>query len=359
MFGDNDIEIETNLKEDVTSVMSETKEGDRVTVENEDPPVIAGNLLTKNDVDEIINNIVTDFGKKMKNLESKMEAKIADIVENLNEKHLSAMEIMKNNIVCDYEEKIACLKSDNDDQLKEIKNKFDAKSETLLLVIAQKDAAINKLNENIGELQKSVEVTDSSVKINKECIDTLNYHAEEQLKELNYLVDKSSDLEDRSKRHNLIFKGFTEETGRETNEDCEKKLRNLIVEKSMLNGKALISFDRVHRLGRKKNDARGSRPIICKVTSYKDKETILKNAAKLRGSRISMCEDYSQQTQEINNQLFSACKAAKDIEESPVQKFYVNYKYASVHFKNGSKRNFNLKQIQQNSGWYNITERNF
>ena len=152
---------------------------------------------------------------------------------------------------------------------------------------------------------------------------------------------------------------YSEMNGRETNEKCEKKLRHLITDRGLLEGKALVSFDRVHRLGRKKTGARFPRPIVCRLTYYKDKEMILKNAPKLRGSNISMCEQFSQETQELHSQLFSACKAAKEQENSPILKFYINYKHAAVHFRNGSKKNFNIDQINSKSDWYKFDERNF
>ena len=350
--------------------------------------------LGQSDVETIVNKVVKECEQYIKSLESKFEMKINimnETIDTMNEKHQSEIETMKNQIVMDYEDKLTLLKtemdcssmekltqmenklsneyeeklynlktlmiSDNNVKFVEMDSRVTAKTDTFLQVIGQKDTSINKLNESLGEVQKSIQVTDEQVNMLKEDIRTLNYHSGEQLKELNYLLEKSSDLEDRSKRHNLIFKGFSEESGWESNEECEKKLRNLIVDRNMLDGQALVSFDRVHRLGKKKKDARYPRPIICKVTSYKDKETIKKNAAKLRGSRISMSEDYSAETQEIHKNLFNACKAAKDREDSTVEKFYVNYKYASVHFNNGIKRNFNMSQIEKKRDWYNIVER--
>ena len=67
-----------------------------------------------------------------------------------------------------------------------------------------------------------------------------------------------------------------------------------------------------------------------------------------------MSEHYSKATNDINSNLYRACKTAKEKSGSLIAKFYVNYKYASVHFKGGQKKNYDLKKIQERADWYNF-----
>ena len=282
---------------------------------------------------------------------SKFKEDVAKSLEDLKQKMDEQLEMKVTAVKADCMKEVMRIQERCDNRITEITTKFEAKVDTLLDVLVTKDEAINKLNKHAGDFAKSLEVTDLAVKSNKEEIGKLSYTNGEIIKELNYSVDKSSDLEDRSMRQNLIFRGFDEEEG-ETSEDCEKKLRNLIMSKDMLNGKGLIQMDRTHRLGAKKREQRQSRAIICKMTYYKDKDMILKNARKLRGTKISMSEQFSQQTTETHSKLYKACKTARDMENSPINKFFINYKYASVWLKNGQKKNVNLHQIEQRSDWF-------
>lgn len=67
-----------------------------------------------------------------------------------------------------------------------------------------------------------------------------------------------------------------------------------------------VCFDRVHRLSLKPDS-----PVIAKCTFYKDKEKILKDRYKLKGSSIFIGEDFSLRVREIRKQLLPHLKSAK------------------------------------------------
>ena len=351
MVGDNDKEIETELREEIPAV--------RMILNKENNKTISDNTEDSNEnvkKEKLFQEWSQIMEIRLKNEDERHNKEMMEMVEKLDKKYAKCLEITKEKVFVEQEAMFEQLRIDlqakNSSILEKTEAKFIAKVDTLLDIIAQKDVAINRLNEQIGEVQRSIEVTDQRVRIHDEKIQNLDYHADSAFKELNYLVDKSADLEDRSKRNNLIFNGIQEEVDRESNEDCEKKLRNLIVNQDMLNGKSLVQFDRVHRLGSKKNGATRSRPIVCRLTFFKDKQTILKNGPKLKGTNISMSEQYSEQTVDLHKKLYTACKAAKSVENSPIERYYVNYKYASVVLKSGERRNFNLEKIEGNVKWY-------
>ena len=83
------------------------------------------------------------------------------------------------------------------------------------------------------------------------------------------LEEKISELEDRSRRNNLRFSGFTEKAeGAETWEESENLIREFIEGNLEMESKD-ISIERAHRTGSKING--NKRAIIVKFLNYKDK----------------------------------------------------------------------------------------
>ena len=58
-----------------------------------------------------------------------------------------------------------------------------------------------------------------------------------------------------------------------------------------------ISIERTHRVGEKSSDK--ERAIVVQFSFYKDKINILRNCKKLKGTKISIFEDFSQETMQI------------------------------------------------------------
>ena len=58
-----------------------------------------------------------------------------------------------------------------------------------------------------------------------------------------------------------------------------------------------ISIERTHRVGEKSSDK--ERAIVVQFSFYKDKINILRNCKKLKGTKNSIFEDFSQETMQI------------------------------------------------------------
>ena len=174
------------------------------------------------------------------------------------------------------------------------------------------------------------------------------------------LNNKTTDLEDRSRRGNLVFFGVKELADRNTTEDCEKLLAEILTKSGILDAdpNALEGklFDRAHRLGPRKENGEKPRPIICKFTYYKDKELVLKNSYKLKNSPFNISEDFSKTTLAIRSELVTKAKIARNNCEH-IKSFRVNYrrlvmKYENPTTKNTFFRGFNLSDISSNPAWY-------
>lgn len=104
------------------------------------------------------------------------------------------------------------------------------------------------------------------------------------------------------------------------------------VEKGIFEDKIGIKtagIERIHRLGRRK--ATGSpknRPVILKLLDYRDKDNILKNCKKLKGTEYSISEDFSPVVREIRRKLWERTKEHRD------QKDKVFLSYDKVRINN-------------------------
>ena len=120
-------------------------------------------------------------------------------------------------------------------------------------------------------------------------------------------------------------------------------------------------FDRVHRLGPRKNNGDKPRPIIARFSSFKDKEHVLKHSFKLRGTQYGISEDFSKTTLLIRNELVAKGKLAKN--QSPLVKgFRVNYRRLVIKYEDPKNsviffRGFNLADTKLNPTWYLPNER--
>ena len=127
------------------------------------------------------------------------------------------------------------------------------------------------------------------------------------------LEEKISELEDRSRRNNLRFSGFTEKAeGAETWEESENLIREFIERNLEMESKD-ITIERAHRTGSKINGKK--RAIIVKFLNYKDKDAVLNQyrQKQLWKDNIYVNEDYSERTADLRKQLF---EQAKEIRQS-------------------------------------------
>jgi len=126
------------------------------------------------------------------------------------------------------------------------------------------------------------------------------------------LKDQHVNMETYSRRENLIFYGIKEERG-ESNVDCAKTVRAFFRTSLQLTDNTinLISFERCHRL---KNEVRGTRPIIVRFSTFRDRELVWSKASSLKGKfPFSMSEDFPREITFRRNKLYPIFKKAKGI----------------------------------------------
>lgn len=112
------------------------------------------------------------------------------------------------------------------------------------------------------------------------------------------------DLEDRSRRNNLILRGVPD--ARESWEETEAKVASALT--ASLGGDfPRNSIERAHRLGAFSSSR--CRPVIVKFLSYKTKNMILASRSKLKPSNIMVNEDFSPATRHARSKLLEFGKS--------------------------------------------------
>ncbi|CAN7941741.1 unnamed protein product [Ixodes hexagonus] len=154
-------------------------------------------------------------------------------------------------------------------------------------------------NERLTSIEHRIEALSFSAQKLEQCEASI-----ESLKsQVVTLLDKVDDLENRSRRNNLIVYGINEEDNETLSSIRKAVIEDLFKSKMGVN---VASVERIHRLGRKA--ANKSRPVIIKFFDYNEKMLLMKNAPKLKGTKISVSEDYSRRVQEIRKQLWQTVK---------------------------------------------------
>lgn len=118
---------------------------------------------------------------------------------------------------------------------------------------------------------------------------------------------KIIDLEDRQRRNNLVVFGITENAS-ETSDELKQKVLCDVFEKRL--DVKVSSVERIHRLGKKNGNK--ARAVIIKFFDYNEKMAILKNCKKLKGTKISVSNDYSQATSQKRRNLWASTKIERE-----------------------------------------------
>ena len=165
---------------------------------------------------------------------------------------------------------------------------------------------MNELKREYNELKEEVDTLKNELTDLRRSNDDL-YNENEDLRDRLSKIERVTDnLENRSRRNNVLFYGLSKSSADETAEDCECLLKDVLEKKLELTDQ--VQFDRVHRLGSSQNA-----PIIARCTFYQQKLAILKAKPKLKGmnSKVFIGEDFSQRVRDLRKKLTPHLKHLK------------------------------------------------
>lgn len=166
-----------------------------------------------------------------------------------------------------------------------------------------------EIEQNIASITKRLEGLESqltAMNTLKTRFDNLETVVERLEKNASYLLNNVDDLENRSRRNNIIIYGLTEERN-ETNQGLADKIQKELFKEKL--GIEISSIERCHRLGKPRDD---SRPVIIKLQDYRDKELIFSACKKLKGTGLSVTHDFSKNVREIRKKLWQSSADERD-----------------------------------------------
>lgn len=138
---------------------------------------------------------------------------------------------------------------------------------------------------------------------------------------LTTLEYRSIDMEARSRRNNLLFKGLVE--GKK--ENCAQTIIDFIRTHLKINEE--IPIQRVHRLGKIQNDR--NRFIIVAFQNFTDTEHILSQATKLKGTNFAISRDFPAEIVDARKVLWPEYRELRS--KNPRAKIYIVYPAKLVH----------------------------
>lgn len=158
---------------------------------------------------------------------------------------------------------------------------------------ANNDAKLSQMQSQIIEMQSKIQSPGHSV-------------ATTSHNNISVIRDKIDDLENRSRRSNVLFYGIADGDPTESWEAVQKIVTDFCQNQLEL---TVSSIARAHRLGRFLPDK--TRPIIAKFFNDKEVEAIIGRGSKLKNTSFGLSRDFSKPVREKRRNLLQFSKSIK------------------------------------------------
>lgn len=158
----------------------------------------------------------------------------------------------------------------------------------------------------VHELKSEVNQLERVRKEDKSIIANLTDQLTKSRSALGDLEDRANYQEDYNRRNNLHITGIEEQQG-ETWEQTAVQVKKIIENKLQLPG---IELERANRVGPRRES--GPRPVVVRFLRFPDRQAVMRNVTKLRGSRIYINEDLCPASQAIKREKLPLLKQARN-----------------------------------------------
>ena len=202
----------------------------------------------------------------------------------------------------DILKEIKAFRSENDKQLKIIRDDLNTFKLELQSIKTDINGIKDKLHRQRKDMDDIYDECYGLIKSLQTRVDQLENNNKtthgSQIGLSNEVLEKLDTLEGFSRRNNLIFHGIPGSSATESSIDSERLLRQTLSKHLDLDVNSLL-FDRVHRL----NTSKTPQPIIARLTHFRDKQHLLRQKNKLKGTRIYINEDFTNKVRETRKKL--------------------------------------------------------
>lgn len=158
----------------------------------------------------------------------------------------------------------------------------------------------------IDDLKKALKDYDKEKLANMKMNEALTDQIKSSKQEVKNMEERLNYQEDYSRRNNIRISGMAESGSGETWEQTAVKVTSLLADKLQLPG---VELERAHRVGQRRDDK--PRPVVARFTRYRDRETAMRSARKLRGTNIYFNDDLCAASQSIKNAQMPQMKQAR------------------------------------------------
>lgn len=217
--------------------------------------------------------------------------------------------------------------SDHGQMLREIMNQLKVLPSIKTSIDGLK-TDVQKINSELDSIKKSLEYTQNDI---DELYD-ISKRQDQKLGQIDHMVNelsilrsqnkklekKVTDLEQHSRKDNLIFEGINESK----DENCVETVKHFF--KTILKLETDVTLCRVHRLGPKhdsgdmkqkqqerKRDEINPRPIIAKFLFSHERQAVMDKRRQLKGSKVYIREDFPATIQQDRRRLWPIVKQAR------------------------------------------------
>ena len=188
------------------------------------------------------------------------------------------------------------------------------------LMLTQVHEEISSLKSTVGELRRSLEFTQAEIDdlrgevkqlekekaADKSTIQELMKQCRDTGENCEILEDRCDYFEDYSRRNNIHITGMEEIPGGESWEQTAEQVQKLLADKMQLPD---LTLERAHRVGQR--TAQRPRPVVARFLRYGDRELVMRNARKLKGTNIYVNDDLCPASQEKRRQQLPHLKQAR------------------------------------------------
>lgn len=186
--------------------------------------------------------------------------------------------------------------------MKQINDKVEGLQATVAALTASLEFTQREFDDSKREVKQLQEKNTSKLEEMKRLTDEL--HVSKTL--IADLEDKCNYQEDYSRRNNLQIIGIEENPNGETWEQTASQVSKLLEGKL---GLPDIQLERAHRVGQRLDQHH--RPIIARFSRFCDRDAAMRNATKLRGTRIFINDDLCRASQEKRRAQLPLLKQAR------------------------------------------------
>ena len=180
---------------------------------------------------------------------------------------------------------------------------------------------INSIKTTADSALNLAEQNKKDIDLIRDEINYLKFTCGNLVEENNMLKQHTNNLENYSRRNNIVVRGIAEQKG-ESKSDCELKARHFLKNNLNIDENTVkdMKFVRCHRIGRfdprKQNRfVQQKRPLIIRFCNYSDKSLVWNARNQIKDDHIFMSENFSFDTEYRRKKLYAIYKKAKTVEK--------------------------------------------